>query len=224
MTLQERFRKIRWKHFHTPIKVILMVVIPISLILGIGHYLLYDEAYYHEAFTKVGTYERVPDADNMVESMLLFFKGEENNPGSANFTSDETMHLYDTKNLIGSMTMAWYIIVIVKIILFGFLIFTSKKAIEDVIHIALGSGILMLTWPIMLSEIDFNYLFIAFHNLFFPGGGWIFSESSLLIQLFPMEFFFDSAAKIAFSSIILGGALITFALITRGVTKVTKKK
>ena len=110
-------------------------------------------------------------------------------------------------------------IVFVKIVLFGFIIFTSKKAIEDVIHIALGSGTLMLTWPLLLSEIDFNYLFTAFHNLFFPSGGWMFSESSLLIQLFPMEFFFDSAAKLAFSSIVLGCALVTFALIIWGVTK-----
>ena len=219
MNLKERFRKIRWKHFHTPIKVILMVIIPLSIVLGIGHYLLYDEDYYHKVFTKVGTYERVPDADNMVESMLLFFKGEEDDPGPANFTSDETMHLYDTKNLIGSVTMVWYIIVFVKIVLFGFLIFTSKKAIQDVIHIAFGSGTLMLTWPLLLSEIDFNYLFTAFHNLFFPSGGWMFSESSLLIQLFPMEFFLDSAAKMAFSSIVLGCALITFALIIGGVTK-----
>ena len=216
---KEKFRKIRWKHFHIPIKAILMILIPISIVLGAGHYLLYDEAHYQKEFTKVGTYERVPDADDVIESMLLFFKGEEDDPGPANFTSDETMHLRETKSLIWSMTLTWYILISVKIILFGILIFTSKKAIEDVIHIAVGSGTLMLAWPIMLSEIDFNYLFTAFHDFFFPNGGWMFSESTLLIQLFPMEFFWDSAAKMAYGSFFLGAALLTFALVTWAVTR-----
>ena len=68
---KEKFRKIRWKHFHIPIKAFLMILIPISIVLGAGHYLLYDEAHYQKEFTKVGTYERVPDADDVIESGSL---------------------------------------------------------------------------------------------------------------------------------------------------------
>lgn len=216
---QKIFHKIRWKHFHISIKAILIILIPISLVLGVGNYLLYDEAHYQKEFTKVGTYERVPDADDVIDSMLLFFRGEKDDPGPANFTSDEAIHLYETKSLIWSMTLMWYILISVKIILFGILIFTSKKAVEDVVHIAVGSGTLMLAWPVMLSEIDFNYLFTAFHSLFFPNGGWMFSESSLLIQLFPMQFFWDSAVKMAYGSLLLGGALLIFALVIWVVTR-----
>ena len=217
--IKKRFRNVNWSHFHTIIKVILIVLIPISMILSVGQYFLYDEDYYHKEFTKVGTYERVPNADKVLDSILLFFKGETDELAPGNFTSSETKHLYETKSIISSMALVWYVLVFVKVILFITLILTSRKAINDVIHIALGAGTLSVAWPIMLSEIDFNYLFIAFHNLFFPGGGWMFPKSSLLIQLFPKEFFLDCVAQMALNSIIMGSTLIVFALVTSWVTR-----
>ncbi len=219
MKIKKLAAKIRWKKYHIPIKTILILIIPLSIYLGATNYLLYDESFYHEEFTKVGSYERVPAANSILDSVLIFFKSGEPLLDETNFTSSEARHLYDVRNLIIDFTGALYLLIVFKLLLLGIIIFTSKKAVEDVIHITFGSGTLTIMIPLMFSSIDFNYLFTEFHNLFFPQGGWIFPESSLLIQLFPQQFFINFSSKIAYNSMFVGGFLISFSIALWFVTR-----
>lgn len=46
------------------------------------------------------------------------------------------------------------------------------------------------TW----AALDFNSFFTAFHNVFFPQGNWTFSYDSLLITMYPIDFWIGMAA------------------------------
>lgn len=219
MHLKNLISKVKWEKYHVYIKAALIIIIPLSIYLGVTNYLLYDVSFYHEEFSKVGTYGRVPSANSILDTMLLFFKGDVIMLNETNLTSGETRHLYDVRDLIRTITDAWYLLVFVKLALFGIIIFTSRKAIEDVIHITLGAGTLTILYPVMLSSVNFNFLFTEFHKLFFPQGGWIFPESSLLIQIFPQKFFVNFSSMVAYHSMVMGGALISFSLILWFVTR-----
>jgi uncharacterized membrane protein len=47
-----------------------------------------------------------------------------------------------------------------------------------------------------MSVFYFNTIFTTFHFIFFPQGNWLFDGSSLLITLFPTQFFFDITLRI----------------------------
>lgn len=212
-----KWKNIKWEKHHLWIKILLIMFIPLSIYLGVTNYLLYDESAYKDEFEKVGTYDRVPEADSILDNLLKFFKGEKEI--DANFTYSEIIHLSDVRNLIGFLTKFFYILVLIKLILFGAIIFTSKKAIDDLIHITMGSGTLTIMWPIMLLNFNFDYLFTEFHKLFFPQGGWIFPESSLLIQLFPEMFFENFLANVIHNAMFVGGCLISFSIVLWLVTR-----
>jgi len=137
--------EIKWEKHHLWIKVLLILLIPIAIYLGVTNSMLYDNSLYKEEFGKVGTYDRVPEADSIMDNMIDFFRGEEDI--QANFTTAEKNHLEDVKGLITSVTGFLYLLILIKLALFGVIIFTSKKAIDDIIHITLGSGLLTFFWP-----------------------------------------------------------------------------
>lgn len=208
--------KLRYHHFHLPIKLLIIILIPLAIILGVTSYLLYDESTYQQEFRKVGTYDRVPNADQVLNSILDFFQGKDK---PENLTAAETSHLYDVRSVINFFTIFFYIIIITKLTLFGLLIFHANKPAEDLIHITSGAGILTLVITLSLALVNFDQLFTAFHNLLFPEGSWLFSESSMLIKLFPKEFFIHFSRHIAKNTLFASGFMLTFSLILWLVTR-----
>jgi integral membrane protein (TIGR01906 family) len=56
--------------------------------------------------------------------------------------------------------------------------------------------------------INFDWLFTAFHHIFFTGDTWLFFYSDTLIRLFPMEFWMNLFIALGFFSILFSGILI----------------
>lgn len=80
--------------------------------------------------------------------------------------------------------------------------------------ILLYSGILTIFIILLffLLSLNFDFLFDNFHKLFFAGN-WMFPEESLLIQLFPFNFFKFFFFKILIDSFIISLILILISLL-----------
>jgi len=59
----------------------------------------------------------------------------------------------------------------------------------------------------LLAIIAWRFWFVAFHQIFFTPGTWMFNYSDTLIRLFPEKFWFDAALTISGLSL-LGGLLL----------------
>jgi uncharacterized membrane protein len=60
--------------------------------------------------------------------------------------------------------------------------------------------------------LSFNVLFVAFHNVFFQAGTWMFLFSDTLIRLFPERFWRDTFIAVG---VLSGGAGLAIAYFLR---------
>jgi len=120
------------------------------------------------------------------------------------FTGKEVSHLIDVKRVINTVTNLW-LLSILLIILFGIGLHRIGEERIFVSSLSWGSWLtigLLLTIEIM-TTIDFGAFFSGFHSLFFLGDSWLFPENSMLIRLFPIEFWQNSLNAIGFISLAL---------------------
>lgn len=113
--------------------------------------------------------------------------------GQPLYIERELSHMLDVKILVKNMISAW-VILGVALGLAGIAFWRTGKL--TAFRAALGRG---GKWTIGLIvvilagvAISFNWLFTAFHKLFFTGDSWLFLYSDSLIRLFPMVFWRDA--------------------------------
>ncbi|MBN1370390.1 MAG: TIGR01906 family membrane protein [Anaerolineaceae bacterium] len=113
--------------------------------------------------------------------------------GQPLYIERELSHMLDVKILVKSMITAWIVLGAV-IAAAGIASWRGGKLAA--FRTALGRG---GKWTIGLIvvilagvAISFNWLFTAFHKLFFTGDSWLFLYSDSLIRLFPMVFWRDA--------------------------------
>jgi integral membrane protein (TIGR01906 family) len=127
-------------------------------------------------------------AKSQTKNIIAYFQGKEELYG---FTAEETTHLNDVK---------WLIRLLIVAALLGFfalLLIADRKAI-------LYGGIACLVLPVLLYLLPFASLFDWFHRISFPAGGWILDSSALLIQMYPLEFFYSFFKDILIRGFIFG--------------------
>ena len=139
-----------------------------------------------------------------------------------NFTPNEISHLQDVKAVMQKTNYVFDLLFIVA--LFFFLHFYREKELLHKTLLYTGimtlSIITILTLGILLS---FNTTFTLFHHLFFPQGNWIFGADSVLIQIFPLEFFVRISITIVTVSLILGAmSLLAAKKLSYNHTKIFK--
>jgi integral membrane protein (TIGR01906 family) len=165
--------------------------------------MIFNKDFYYKEYTKNNVYNSLPegvDAKNVTENIMGYFR---NIQDLKYFTADEKSHMQDVKQLIRLMQFIYYGAAAASIILF---IYSYKKFKEDkfgFIRILAKSllyssiaAIIFLVMIFLMSVFNFDFLFTGFHMIFFPQGNWMFSPDSLLITLFPQQFFFDIALRI----------------------------
>ena len=59
---------------------------------------------------------------------------------------------------------------------------------------------------VVLIFANWTFFFDGFHEIFFKGNSWQFSNSDTLIRLFPQQFWFDASMSIGFVTVL--GAMI----------------
>jgi integral membrane protein (TIGR01906 family) len=128
--------------------------------------------------------------------------------GEELFNEREVVHLKDVKGLIG---LCYHIQVAtcgcIAAILIGGFIWQRRRFGPSLAKMALGGGALTIALLLLvgiMALVNFQWLFLGFHRLFFSGDSWILS--GYLPQMFPEGFFYDTV-------LFIGGAIIVEALV-----------
>jgi integral membrane protein (TIGR01906 family) len=126
-------------------------------------------------------------------------------------TELEASHMKDVKDLV---TFA-YLLLLFSIfisLLFYFILKRKNKLylFYQSLHFSAIIILILIVIFIILSIFNFDYIFILFHEVFFPQGNWLFPANSKLVQAFPEILF----KKLFLYSFIISGliALIIFLL------------
>ena len=129
------------------------------------------------------------------------------------FGEREVAHLKDVKALIRLSyriaigTLAYMAVVVVA----GLLLY-RERFWPQLARLGLWGGaftIALLCAVGIAAAVDFQWLFIGFHRLFFSGDTWILAPSDYLIRMFPPPFFNDAALFVV-------GAVVVEALLVGG--------
>lgn len=175
-------------------------------------YYAFNENYYKKQFEKNNVYDDVLEADIALNNLFLFFKKDKELNDF--FGENEKSHLNDVKLLIDKIIVIFYFLIILEIFLIFSLYFLFKKNIKKHVSFTLvGTSIIIILISALLYIVshNFQFMFVKFHEIFFPQGNWSFPADSNLIKMFPQSFFYGFFYKIILNSFVV--SLAFFPLI-----------
>ena len=109
--------------------------------------------------------------------------------GRAAFDLSAVSHLEDVADVIaGAQVATAALALLAGLAVLSALRFGHRPAVVRVLRVA---GLSSIAFPLVVGvagALSFDLLFAGFHSLFFAAGTWTFPYDSLLIQLFPEEF------------------------------------
>ncbi len=117
------------------------------------------------------------------------------------FNERETLHMVDVKALYQNAIRVRNGCVIVSVLLFVLSMVIGKRSIFSVLRTGWKNGIILTGAVILFIAIwalaDFNQFWTNFHLLFFDNDLWLLDpNTSIMINLFPGNFFFDLVIRI----------------------------
>ncbi len=133
------------------------------------------------------------------------------------YNERELSHMADVKQVFDGVTLAAAIVLLIAA-LTGFF-FVRKFDLGDLWGTLSDGGLIGLGLLLLLGIwmiIGWDGFFVAFHQIFFKGGTWIFEYTDTLIRLFPQPFW-ETAGKLVAGSV--GGLSFLMALIFRMLQK-----
>jgi integral membrane protein (TIGR01906 family) len=147
--------------------------------------------------------------DELIQTTVLTPQGD------ALFNPREVDHLKDIKGLVG---LCYHVQVgalgyIAAFIVGGF-VWQRKRFLPLLLRGTVGGGILTIALLVaagLAALVNFDWLFLWFHRLFFTSDTWMLNPATdYLMMMFPPGFFYDAALFIA-------GATIAEALVLGGI-------
>lgn len=132
---------------------------------------------------------------------LRFPEGQQAPPESCRFMEDctrlyndrELKHMLDVKVVVQAAMQIW-VIAIALLLLFA--VIAWRLNWWDSYRLAVSRGgwltVLLLGGIVLFVLLAFGVIFVAFHNVFFESGTWVFFYSDTLIRLFPERFWRDT--------------------------------
>jgi len=208
------------------LKIIVSITIPFFLIILFASiltttpYLIFSKGLY-ESHSRIEF-----DHDYAAERIMgyLNYRYEDLNFGTDEFDDsillrdEEIVHMEDVLKVYTGLRIAAFSSLIIGVSL-SFLIYKRNKEelYKTFKHMYIGPALFVLFLGGYIL-IDFNAAFTAFHNIFFPQGGWTLGYNDALIQLLPTPFWMVSGI------IILVLFSLSMALIYVLNEKVLKKK
>ena len=168
-------------------KILLIVTIILFIMLLNFRMYVFNTEYYEEEFRKSGVYNSFPkeEANEQLNKLIHYLKTDQPLTNTF-FNEKEKKHLEDVKRLIQKTLIIFYC----SIVLLPMLLFRNRKGLTRPF---LYSGVLLISIPLVLSIINFQFTFIIFHELLFTNNFWVLNpETDNLIKLFPEQFFYDT--------------------------------
>jgi integral membrane protein (TIGR01906 family) len=132
--------------------------------------------------------------------------------GSSVYNQRELQHMVDVKEVVRKALSVWYSS-LGCLLLLG--IWAWRRGWFDDYRLGLSRGgflTALLIFIIILFVIaSFRVIFVAFHQVFFVEGTWVFNYSDTLIRLFPERFWRDIFIYLGALSLV-GGLVLGFGL------------
>ena len=112
--------------------------------------------------------------------------------GSPAFGERELSHMQDVRTLFGAALRA-QLVALIAIVALGLLLLRTRLRTAVPAGLLAGSlatlAIAVLAVPVIL--LGFDGFFVRFHEIFFSGDSWEFSNADTLIRIYPEQFWVD---------------------------------
>jgi integral membrane protein (TIGR01906 family) len=188
--------------------VLFIICIPLFLLSGNIRWVANDLQFYEDGFENydVSGETGFSDAEliDISKGLIDYFNYGEIDDTMDIFSEEEVIHLRDVRGLIQlSYVIQWttlgYIIVFIAA---GFAFGRKRFFHTFITGVAAGSiaGIMGVALTGIAALIDFDWLFIAFHRLFFTNDLWV--SSGYLPRIYTEGFFYDAAKFIAIATVL----------------------
>ncbi|MBI2576604.1 DUF1461 domain-containing protein [Candidatus Woesearchaeota archaeon] len=172
----------------------------ISLLLLSFFLSAYDTGFYAKFVEK-----RLPNLQERQERAILHKEIMSSLKGTdadlpASFDSEEQAHMEDVKKVFFWLQTILNILLVLTAPLIALIFLFSRNRAKEIGAILLSSGILALVLLIVFAGflwLGFGHLFDSMHKVLFVEGTWVFPEESILIQLYPQDFFVSIGFLIA---------------------------
>ena len=196
------------------LKIIFIVSLILLIIISNFKLLALNFNFYKNEFSKLNVYEKIPDADKQALNLINYHNNKEE---LSNFFNDrEKLHLQDVKNLFQKLSLIFYISLILSLILLIYFIYIKKYKIIYSSFLIAGILTFILIILFLISVSNFDKAFTQFHLILFSNNLWQLNpETDNLVNLFPLQFFYDITKQIIINTLISLFILIILALIIR---------
>lgn len=186
--------------------------IPLSIILLSSVCLVFIVLYgsFASIFFSEGTYNRIPaDLEEKNTEILRYVASPFFSQTSLNLPPKEMNHMEDVRVLVN---VAFLLAIVCIGVLVGTLISFWKSSRDEF----LARTTWISGWAILIGGfvtgmaiiLDFNKFWTLFHVFLFPQGGWYFPMDSILMQLYPPNFWERTAHRWALQ-VVVAGVLLT---------------
>jgi|TARA_Y100000031_G_C8241393_1_gene395852 integral membrane protein (TIGR01906 family) len=201
------------------VSVLMVLLVPIILYLYSFNSIAFDNDFYKKEFLKYNVYANLDnyDIEEINYDVLTYLKSGKNNELIKNdfFNDREQAHLSDVKDLIQISLFVYYLslvlFLLLSITLVFLLEFNYKVIVEKFLLLVFFGSFLTLVDAFLffvLSNLNFNFVFDKFHQIFFSAGTYIFNpEFERIVVLYPYGLFFDALTKIIGKTILSSGIM-----------------
>lgn len=153
---------------------------------------------------------QVEDRSGKAMTVIRYLKGHTDTL-DIGLTETEQTHMADVREVMRTADKVFAISLALLIVCLGLLIYGNFNDAELLKPALFISGALLIIIPLILAFTPFDFWFELFHMPLFDSGTWVFDSSSLLVNLFPLEFFYGLAFRIFGMGLGIGVVLMIIA-------------
>ncbi|HEY1318551.1 MAG TPA: TIGR01906 family membrane protein [Gaiella sp.] len=133
--------------------------------------------------------------------------------GAPAFGERELTHMRDVRTLFGA-ALRVQLVALLAIVVLGLLLWRTRFRVAVPAGLLAGSlatlGIAVLAVPVIL--LGFDGFFVRFHEIFFSGDSWQFSNADTLIRIYPEQFWVDVSRITAAIAVVQAVVLAALSL------------
>jgi uncharacterized membrane protein len=203
---------------------------------------LFNIDFYDRLYDQNGVYEKLNKDEvlSMTKKIFSFFRygddldghiryADESRSSVAFFTENEINHMVDVRNLIFKILILFYVSLVAVIVFIALLLLLERKHSKrfkgtGLVFVISSSVVLFLFIILYILSMNFSSLFDNFHLIFFPQGNFMFDANSLLITLFPFNFFYQYFTRLVTGSIILSFIFLFIGILLLNIHKFFRKR
>jgi integral membrane protein (TIGR01906 family) len=204
---------------HKTLTILSAVLIVIIVFTISFFFVFFDRSFYDKSFASNGAYEKIgvdgirTTADYLIKYLTSEIIEINETSQLKVFSEKEQSHLEDVQARIVFLKYLGLTSLAALIIIFWRIKSKSKQTAHFIrmtkkAFLYSAITVFALIAIIFLMSLSFPAFFEGFHKVLFPAGNYTFPSDSLLITMFPEQFFHDYAMKMLFHSAILSLILL----------------